>query len=68
MAAVSGVMALFFVVVGPRIPFEWPWYATVVCALVALSIVAAWVQRFSREDAERERRRTGRGQGSSEGI
>lgn len=68
MAAVAGVMALLFMVVGPRIPFEWPWYATVVCALVACSIAAVWVRRFSREDAERERRRAARRRGSSEGV
>ena len=49
-AAVSVVMALFFVVVGPRIPFEWPWYATVACALVACSIVTLWLRGFSREE------------------
>ena len=68
MAAVAGIMALFFMVVGPQIPFEWPWYATVVCALVACSIVAVWVWRFSREEAEREKRRDVRGQGGSESV
>ena len=67
-AALSGVMALFFMVVGPRIPFEWPWYATVVSALTALSIVFSWLRRFSREDADRERRRTKQSSGSPEGV
>lgn len=68
MAAVAGVMALFFLVIGPRVPFEWPWYATVVSALVALSVVCVWLWKFSREEAERERRRAGREHGRSEGA
>lgn len=68
LAAVSVAMALLFTVVGPRIPFEWPWYATVVSALVALSVVVVWVRGFSREEAERERRRAGREYGGSESV
>ena len=47
---------------------EWPWYATLICAVVACSVVASWIRGFSREDAERERRRAGREYGSSEGV
>lgn len=68
LAAVSAAMALLFTVVGPRIPFEWPWYATVASAFVAFSVVISWVRDFSREDAERERRRAGREYGRSEGA
>lgn len=59
LAAVSVAMTFLFVVVGPRIPFEWPWYATAISAVVAGSIVALWLRRFSREEAEREERGTG---------
>lgn len=67
-AAVSLAMAFFFMIVGPRIPFEWPWYATVVSAFVALSVMISWLRGFAREDAEGERRRAGREYGRSEGV
>lgn len=49
MVGVSVVLALFFMVVGPMFPFDWPWYATVASALVACSVLLVWVWGFAKE-------------------
>lgn len=45
MVAVSVILALFFMVVGPAFPFDWPWYATMASALIALSVLLLWAGR-----------------------
>jgi DNA-binding ferritin-like protein (Dps family) len=44
LVAVSSVFAFFFMVVGPRLPFQWPWYATIASALIAFLVVLNWVR------------------------
>lgn len=43
LVAVSVLGAIFFMYVGPLIPFVWPWYATIVSATVAFLILFSWL-------------------------
>ena len=55
MVGVSVVLALFFMVVGPMFPFDWPWYATVASALIAFLVLFGWVREFDRSHLENQK-------------